>query len=194
MEANAEDHTVGHGGYPNLLGQVEVDAGIMDGRNLAAGAVAAVQGFQHPISIARQVMDRLPHVLLVGQGAERFAAEMGLARRDLLTGDAHRAWEERLRVAMPEGVRRQLPDLPFAAIESERRSSCRRDNRSYLPTSGTSFTRSWRSRDPSRDSFVFAVAPRLPARPARCLIPLQKERIENEPARRPRRTTAGAVT
>jgi beta-aspartyl-peptidase (threonine type) len=112
VEANADDHTVGYGGYPNLLGQVQVDAGIMAGHNLAAGAVAAVQGFQHPISIARQVMDRLPHVLLVGQGAERFAAEMGMARGELLTGDARRAWEARLQAAMPEEARRQLPDLP----------------------------------------------------------------------------------
>jgi beta-aspartyl-peptidase (threonine type) len=112
VEANADDHTVGYGGYPNLLGQVEVDAGIMDGRNLGAGAVAAVQGFQHPISIARLVMERLPHVLLVGQGAERFAAEMGLERRELLTGDAHRTWEARLKAAMPETDRRRLPDLP----------------------------------------------------------------------------------
>ena len=112
VEANADDHTVGYGGYPNLVGEVEVDAGIMDGRNLAAGAVAAVQGFQHPISIARQVMDRLPHVLLAGQGAERFAAELGLARCELLTDDARRAWEARLRAAMPDEARHRLPDLP----------------------------------------------------------------------------------
>jgi beta-aspartyl-peptidase (threonine type) len=112
VEANAEDHTVGYGGYPNLVGQVEVDAGIMDGRNLGAGAVAAVQGFQHPISIARQVMDCLPHVLLVGQGAERFAAEMGLDRRELLTAEARQTWEARLRAAMPDETRHQLPDLP----------------------------------------------------------------------------------
>jgi beta-aspartyl-peptidase (threonine type) len=112
VEANADDHTVGYGGYPNLLGQVEVDAGIMEGHTLGAGAVAAVQGFQHPISIARQVMDCLPHVLLVGQGAERFAIEMGLDRGELLTDDANRIWEARLRAAMPEEARRQLPDLP----------------------------------------------------------------------------------
>ena len=102
VEANPDDHTVGYGGYPNLLGQVEVDAGIMDGRDLAAGAVGALQGFEHPISVARKVMEHLAHVLLVGRGAERFAAEMGFERRELLTADARQAWEERLRTAMPE--------------------------------------------------------------------------------------------
>jgi len=112
VEANPEDHTVGLGGYPNLLGQVEVDAGIMDGRNLSAGAVGALQGFQHPVSVARRVMELLPHVLLVGEGAGRFAAEIGAERCELLTKEAQRAWEERLLEAMPEAVFHQLPDLP----------------------------------------------------------------------------------
>jgi beta-aspartyl-peptidase (threonine type) len=112
VESNPDDHTVGYGGYPNLLGQVEVDAAIMDGRDLAAGAVGALQGFEHPISVARKVMEHLPHVLLVGQGAGRFAAEMGFQRRALLTEEARQAWEEGLRKAMSEETFRQLPDLP----------------------------------------------------------------------------------
>jgi beta-aspartyl-peptidase (threonine type) len=117
VEANPDDHSVGYGGYPNLLGQVEVDAGIMNGRDLTAGAVGAVQNIQHPLSVARKVMEHLPHVLLVGRGAERFAADtsdigMGFARRELLTEDARQAWEERLRRVMPEEVFRHLPDLP----------------------------------------------------------------------------------
>jgi beta-aspartyl-peptidase (threonine type) len=112
VEANPDDHTVGVGGYPNLLGQVELDAAIMDGHNLAAGAVGALQGFQHPISVARHLMDSLPHVLLVGPGAARFADEIGAERGELLTLEARQAWEERLRSAMPEVTFRQLPDLP----------------------------------------------------------------------------------
>jgi beta-aspartyl-peptidase (threonine type) len=111
VEDNPEDHTVGTGGLPNLLGEVELDASIMDGQTLAAGAVGAVKGFPNPISIARKVMETLPHVLLVGAGAERFAEEMGFTRRELLTPQARRLWEDRLRgIGAPPhpGIRRYL--------------------------------------------------------------------------------------
>jgi beta-aspartyl-peptidase (threonine type) len=101
VEDNRDDHTVGYGGYPNLLGQVELDAAIMEGRGLAAGAVGAVQGYRHPISVARAVMERLPHVFLAGRGAERFAAELGMEREELLTEEARRIWAERLGQEMP---------------------------------------------------------------------------------------------
>src|SRR5574342_747043 len=77
VESNADDHTVGFGGLPNLLGEVELDASVMDGRTLQAGAVGAVKHYEHPISLARKVMEELPHVMLVGGGAERFAQEVG---------------------------------------------------------------------------------------------------------------------
>ena len=104
VEDEASDHTVGLGGLPNLLGQVELDASIMDGRTLACGAVAALRGYGHPISVARRVMEELPHVLLVGAGAERFAAEMGFRRCELLTDEAAEIWRERLRQELPEGA------------------------------------------------------------------------------------------
>jgi beta-aspartyl-peptidase (threonine type) len=104
VEANPDDHSVGLGGYPDLLGEVELDAGIMDGRELTAGAVAALRDFQHPISVARKVMERLPHVLLVGEGAGRFAAEMGFERVDLLTEEVRALWRERLQEILPGEV------------------------------------------------------------------------------------------
>src|SRR3712207_2789902 len=88
VEANPDDHTVGYGGYPNLLGQVELDASIMDGRTLAAGTVGALKGFRHPITVARRVLEELPHVLLVGEGAAQFAREIGMAEEQLLTPEA----------------------------------------------------------------------------------------------------------
>jgi beta-aspartyl-peptidase (threonine type) len=101
VEANPDDHTVGYGGYPNLVGHVELDAGIMDGRDLSAGAVGALQGYPYAISVARKVMDTLPHVFLVGEGAARFAAEMGFERCDLLTEEARETWARRLREDWP---------------------------------------------------------------------------------------------
>jgi isoaspartyl peptidase/L-asparaginase-like protein (Ntn-hydrolase superfamily) len=99
-EDNEADHYVGVGGLPNLLGEVELDASIMDGAGRRAGAVAAVKGFPHPISIARAVCDRLPqHLLLVGAGAERFADEAGIERGPTLTDEAKQLWHEGLTAA-----------------------------------------------------------------------------------------------
>src|SRR5438552_836637 len=72
VEDNVEDDSVGTGGLPNILGDVELDASIMDGRTLAAGAVGSMRYYPHPISVARKVMDDLPHCFLVGTGAERY--------------------------------------------------------------------------------------------------------------------------
>lgn len=95
VEDDPSDHTVGYGGMPNVLGDVELDASIMDGRTLQAGAVASVRGYGNPITLARRVMEQSPHVLLVGRGAERFAAELGIARADQHTEEADRLWEAR---------------------------------------------------------------------------------------------------
>jgi beta-aspartyl-peptidase (threonine type) len=93
VESNPDDHTVGLGGLPNLVGTVELDASIMDGQTRAAGAVGGVRGFEHPISIARRVMEELPHAFLVGEGAERFARECGFPEVELLTPAAFEIYE-----------------------------------------------------------------------------------------------------
>jgi isoaspartyl peptidase/L-asparaginase-like protein (Ntn-hydrolase superfamily) len=100
VESDEDNHTVGVGGLPNLLGDVELDASVMDGATRRAGAVAAVTGFPHPITIARAVCDRLPqHLLLVGAGAERFADEVGIERGPTLTDAARQRWRDGLSAA-----------------------------------------------------------------------------------------------
>lgn len=96
VEANPEDHSVGYSGLPNLLGEVELDASIMDGRGLRAGAVGALKSYQDAIEAARRVMEDLPHVLIAGAGADRFAGEIGLPTVDLLTPEAEKVWQSRL--------------------------------------------------------------------------------------------------
>jgi len=104
VEDNPEEHSVGLGGLPNILGDVELDASIMRGSDRMAGAVGCLRGYRHPISVARQVMERLPHVLLVGAGAERFAAEIGADRGELLTEEARRIWAEKQALLPPEAA------------------------------------------------------------------------------------------
>ncbi|MBI5880039.1 MAG: N(4)-(beta-N-acetylglucosaminyl)-L-asparaginase [Chloroflexi bacterium] len=88
VESNPEDHSVGYSGLPNVLGEVELDASIMNGHTLASGAVCAVHNYEHVISVAKEVMLRLPHVMLAGPGAERFAKEIGMKKRNLLTPES----------------------------------------------------------------------------------------------------------
>ncbi|HYJ12558.1 MAG TPA: N(4)-(beta-N-acetylglucosaminyl)-L-asparaginase [Thermomicrobiales bacterium] len=96
VEANPDDHTVGYSGLPNLLGEVELDASLMDGRGLRAGSVGALKGYQDAIDLARTVMDELPHVLIGGEGAVRLARESGLTEKNLLTSEAEAIWRGRL--------------------------------------------------------------------------------------------------
>ncbi len=95
VEANPEDHSVGYSGLPNMLGQVELDASVMEGKGLRAGSVAALQDYQEASQLARSVMDGLPHVLIVGEGARRLAAETGLEPKDLNSPESLEIWRSR---------------------------------------------------------------------------------------------------
>ncbi len=96
-----EDHpsfNAGRGAVFNADGKIELDASIMDGSNLMAGAIAGVHTIKNPISAARKVMEASPHVLLIGEGAEKFAAEQGLDLVDPSWFHTESSWQEYLKV------------------------------------------------------------------------------------------------
>jgi N4-(beta-N-acetylglucosaminyl)-L-asparaginase len=92
VEADPKDHSVGLGGLPNEDGVVELDAAVMHGPTHGGGSVAAIRNIIHPAAVARVVMQRSRHCLLVGQGALRFARAHGFPEVNLLTDEARRIW------------------------------------------------------------------------------------------------------
>lgn len=93
-ERDPEVTSVGYGGLPNREGVVELDAAVMEGDSLEAGAVAGVQRIKHVVALARDVMEKTPHLMLVGDGARRFAVARGYPEENLLTANAKAAWEK----------------------------------------------------------------------------------------------------
>ena len=92
-EADPNDTSVGYGGYPDRDGHVTLDACIMDHLG-NAGSVTFLEGIMHPISVARAVMEKTPHVMLSGAGALKFALDQGFKVENLLTESSKKAWEE----------------------------------------------------------------------------------------------------
>ena len=103
-EADMKNHSVGRAGYPDRDGHVSLDASIMDEKG-DCGAVAALEYIAHPISVARRVMEKTPHVLLVGEGALQFALAEGFPKETLLTPDSEQAWHEWLKTAKYQPVK-----------------------------------------------------------------------------------------
>lgn len=92
-EADPNDTSVGYGGFPDRDGHVTLDACIMDEKG-NAGSVTFLEGIMHPISVARAVMEKTPHVMLSGEGALQFALAQGFKQENLLTETAKKAWKE----------------------------------------------------------------------------------------------------
>jgi L-asparaginase/N4-(beta-N-acetylglucosaminyl)-L-asparaginase len=121
-EADPKTQTVGYGGFPDREGHVTLDACIMDEKG-DCGSVAFLQHIKHPISVARMVMERTPHVMLVGKGAEDFAVAQGLERENLLTPESEAAWQKWLQ-EQPEDARPPInvenhDTIGMVALDSE---------------------------------------------------------------------------
>ena len=102
-EADPKNQTIGLGGFPDRDGKVTLDACIMD-ENGNCGSVAALEHIVHPISVARRVMEKTHHVMLVGEGALQFALQQGFKKENLLTPESEKAWKEWLKTSQYKPV------------------------------------------------------------------------------------------
>ena len=91
-EEDPEDTSVGYGGLPNEEGVVELDASVMHGPTRRAGSVASIRNIKTPSRVAKLVMEQTDHIMLVGDGALRFARTMGFKEENLLTEKSRLAW------------------------------------------------------------------------------------------------------
>jgi isoaspartyl peptidase/L-asparaginase-like protein (Ntn-hydrolase superfamily) len=95
VEDDPSVNSVGYGGLADRIGAVSLDACVMDGRTLNCGAVAGVQNIRHVAAVARLVMEKTPHLLLVGEGAKLFAVQNGFPLECLHTPESVAVWEKR---------------------------------------------------------------------------------------------------
>jgi len=116
VEREVAVRSVGYGGWPNMLGRMELDAGVMDGTTREVGAVGAVPDTVSVVELALRVMRQLPHVLLVGEGARRFAGETGMPVEDPLYPDSARVWREKLVRQLSPAELEKFPDIPLAPL------------------------------------------------------------------------------
>lgn len=98
VEDAPNERSVGYGGRPDRDGKVTLDACIMDS-NANIGSVACLEHIKNPISVARAVMEKTPHVMLVGQGAFEFAIAQGFKKENLLTPESEKEWKDWLKTS-----------------------------------------------------------------------------------------------
>ena len=97
-EGDPKERSVGYGGRPDRDGRVTLDSCIMD-ENANIGSVACLEYIKHPIAVARAVMEKTPHVMLVGDGALQFALEQGFTKENLLVEESEKEWKEWLKTS-----------------------------------------------------------------------------------------------
>ncbi len=112
VEDDPNDNSVGYGGLPNEEGVVELDAAVMHGPSYRGGAVASLRNIKNPSKVARLVMERTDHVLIVGEGALRFARAHGFKEENLLTDESREIW-----LKWKENLSKEDDWLPHHSIE-----------------------------------------------------------------------------
>ena len=117
VEDDPNVHSVGFGGLGNAVGTVQLDACVMDGQTLNCGAVAGLENIRHPAAVARRVMEKTPHVLLVGQGAQQFAIQQGFPLETLLTPESVAEWEKKRPRAKQEPAREDHDTVTVLALD-----------------------------------------------------------------------------
>jgi L-asparaginase/N4-(beta-N-acetylglucosaminyl)-L-asparaginase len=117
-EADPKVSSVGYGGIPDASGDVTLDACIMDSMG-NAGSVACLKDIKHPVSVARMVMEKTDHVMLVGQGAQDFALEQGFRKENLITEKALKEWE-RIKSIKSEGKAAGHDTIGMIGMDAER--------------------------------------------------------------------------
>lgn len=116
VESEVKVRSVGYGGWPNMLGNMELDGAVMDGNTRDVGTVGAVPNTLSVARLAHEVMKRLPHVMLTGDGARRFASEIGFSEDDVLFEDSKRVWWERLEKELSPEELAKFPNIPLAPL------------------------------------------------------------------------------
>lgn len=118
VEANHDIHTVGLASWPNILGELELDASVMDGDTRRTGAVGAMRGFLHPVEVAYKVMTELSHEILIGAGAERFASEIGAITNKNETELSIKGWRNYLSQVLTVEQKKLFPNIRLLDIKS----------------------------------------------------------------------------
>lgn len=157
VELDPSVRTVGFGGAPNVLGEMECDASIMCGESLRTGAVGALKDYFHAISVARQIMERTPHVMLVGEGAAMFAAEIGERKGDLLSDEARADYERWIQEHVPAELITRWPQVPLSPVlwpsanpETARGTTCFLARTNHKNWGGGVSTSGWAYKHPGR--------------------------------------------
>jgi N4-(beta-N-acetylglucosaminyl)-L-asparaginase len=134
LELDPADDSVGYGGFPNIHGAMELDGAFMDGNNRMLGAVAAVRHFL-PVRIARCLMERGQHVLLVGEGAELFARDCGLKPEPTLSEAQRERWERDIKPLLAGFGNRPLIEIVGELAEPRKNEN--RDTTVMIASDGT---------------------------------------------------------